>query len=63
MDDTDNYFCVDGDTGDIFLLGNHGDIIAAEDTAQSLGLQPVWIFGQECATHWLQQLTRHLSSL
>lgn len=62
-EDTDNYFCVDADTGDIFFLGNHGDFEAAEDTAKSLGLNSVWTFGEETARAWNHQLTRHLKSI
>ena len=62
-DDTDNWFCVDADTGDIFFLGNHGDFEAAEDTAQSLGLNSVWTFGEQTARHWQKQLSRHLKTI
>jgi len=62
MNDTDNYFCLDADTGDIFFLGNHGDFEAAEDTAKCLGLNSVWTFGENTAQNWAQQLTRHLEN-
>jgi hypothetical protein len=53
--DTDNYFCLDSDNS-ITFLGNHGDIEAAEDTAESLGLDVVSIFGEDSARDILYTL-------
>lgn len=59
MDDTDNYFCLAAD-GLIWSLGNHGDFDAASDTADSLGLEAIWIFGEESARNWLETLQTFL---
>jgi hypothetical protein len=53
--DTDNYFCLDSENI-ITFLGNHGDIEAAEDTAESLGLDIVSIFGEDSARSILSAL-------
>lgn len=57
--ETDNYFCLSGD-GNIYFLGNHGDWEAAEDTAQNLGYNPIWVFGEESAKDWANTLDQHL---
>lgn len=63
MKDTDNWFCLDAATGDIFFLGNHGDFQAAEDTVSSLGINSVWTFGEDTARRWAHQLAHHLGEL
>lgn len=68
MKDTDNWFCLDAATGDIFFLGNHGDhgdhgdFQAAEDTVSSLGINSVWTFGGDTARRWAHQLAHHLEN-
>ena len=47
----EKFYCVSMD-GDLYALGNHGDWEAAEDTAQNLGLSPVWVFGEETFSNW-----------
>ena len=50
------YFCVDCN-GELFILGNHGDWEAAEDTARSMGLSPIITFGEQTAKQWRNTLT------
>jgi len=38
--------------GDLFILGDHGDIEAAEETAQDIGLEVVWLADQETIEQW-----------
>lgn len=59
MNDTDNFFCLATD-GLIWFLGNHGDFEAASETADSLGLEAVWVFGEESARNWLATLQKFL---
>jgi hypothetical protein len=40
----DDYFCIDTQ-GVFWILGNHGDVIAAHETAISMGIFPLKIFG------------------
>ena len=58
--DTENFFCLSAD-GHIYFLGNHGDWEAAEDTAQNLGYEPIWVFGENSAKDWHLTLNHHLS--
>lgn len=53
--DTDDYFCI-GVDGKLWALGNHGDYQAAEDTAASLGVDVVWMFGSQTAADWRDSL-------
>lgn len=46
-----NYYCL-ADDGRIWILGNHGDIEAADDTAASMGLNAIWIIDEETADQW-----------
>jgi hypothetical protein len=66
MPDADDYFCI-GTDGRLWILGNHGGFEAAEDTARSLDVEPVWIFGRETAIAWRdslnQALPKHSASL
>ena len=57
--DHELYFCLALD-GLLYNLGDHGDIDAADDTATSLGLDVVWMFGESTAQSWLDTLTQHL---
>jgi len=45
----DNYYCVDGKTGELWILGSHGDFDAADATAKDMGLAPVWILTEKAA--------------
>ena len=56
---SDDYFCV-GVDGNLWILGNHGDYEAAEDTAKSLGIDAVWMFGRKTAEQWKATLTKTL---
>jgi hypothetical protein len=58
----ETYFCLAFD-GLIYNLGDHGDYEAAEDTAKSLGLEVVWMFGEDTARNWMDTLSRHLQEL
>lgn len=62
MKDTENYFCLAGD-GLLYSLGNHGDFEAAEDTAQSLGLDVIWMFGEDTARSWQYHLNESLKEV
>jgi hypothetical protein len=53
-----DYFCLASD-GLIYLLGNHGDIEAADDTARSIGLEAIWLFNEETAKEWMETLKIH----
>jgi hypothetical protein len=39
-------------SGDLVPLGDHGDFDAADATAQSLGLETVWLADAETVTRW-----------
>jgi len=54
-DNQDDYFCIGAD-GRLWVLGNHGDYEAAEDTAASLNVDVVWMFGKQTATDWRDSL-------
>lgn len=57
-----DYFCI-GDDGQLWILGNHGDHEAAEDTAASLSINVVWLFGEQSAKDWQDQLGKALPDL
>lgn len=59
MPDTDDYFCICTNSR-LWVLGNHGDFEAAEDTARSLGVEPVWMFGREAAIALCDNLNQAL---
>jgi len=59
MRDHEIYFCLAAD-GLIYNLGDHGDYEAADDTATSLGLDVIWMLGEDTARSWLDTLTHHL---
>jgi len=44
--------------GDLFILGDHGDIEAADDTANDLGLEVVWLADQETVEQWRAVIDR-----
>lgn len=51
--DQDNHglwFALDND-GTLYNLGDHGDYDAAMDTADSLGLDAVWLFDEQDARY------------
>lgn len=50
------FYCLAAD-GQLWVLGDHGDIDAAEDTAASMGLEAVWIFDNEAAQQWRNTLS------
>lgn len=55
VSDSEMYFCLAAD-GLLYVLGNHGDYEAAEETAQSLGLDVIWLFGEDSARSWKDTL-------
>lgn len=48
------------DDGQIYALGDHGGFGTANDTAVSIGINPVWIADRETAEQWLSRLIRNL---
>lgn len=59
MKDHEIYFCLASD-GLIYNLGDHGDYEAADATAESLGLEVIWMFGEQAAKSWMDTLSYHL---
>lgn len=55
------YFCLASD-GLIYNLGNHGDVEAADDTANSLGLEVIWMLGETEARSWMDTFKHHLEN-
>lgn len=53
--DSETYFCIASD-GLLYILGNHGDYEAAEATAKDMGLEVIWMFGEETALSWQASL-------
>jgi hypothetical protein len=60
MTDHETYFCLASD-GLIYNLGDHGDFEAAEATAESLGIEVIWMFGENTARSWTDTLSHHLA--
>lgn len=60
--DSEMFFCLSSD-GQLYILGNHGDWEAAEDTATNMGLDPIWVFGEESAKQWRSVLTNNEACL
>jgi len=57
MEDMQRYwYCIAFD-GNLYILGYHGDFEAAEETAEDMGLEPVWLFDQTTADEWRETLT------
>ena len=50
-DSGEMYFCIDW-TGEMWILGNHGDYEAANDTAESLGIDVLWLIDETTAHNW-----------
>ena len=50
-DNGEMYFCIDR-TGEMWILGNHGDYEAANDTAESLGIDVLWLLDEATAYNW-----------
>ena len=59
MKTSETYFALASD-GFIYNLGDHGDYEAANDTAESLGLDVIWMLGEDTARSWNDTLTHHL---
>jgi hypothetical protein len=57
MNDCSMYYCLASD-GLLWVLGNHGDIEAADDTAKSMGLEAVWILDEKTAESWRNTLNK-----
>jgi hypothetical protein len=62
MKTSETYFCLASD-GLLYNLGDHGDCEAAEDTAQSIGLDVIWLFGELTAHSWRDTLAHHLQEV
>lgn len=61
MKDHEIYFCLASD-GLIYNLGDHGDCEAADATAESLGLEVIWMFGEDVAKSWVDTLSFHVTA-
>jgi hypothetical protein len=57
MKDSEMYYCLCSH-GELWILGYHGDYEAANDTAESMGLEVVWLFGEETAKQWRNTLNK-----
>jgi hypothetical protein len=57
VNDCSMYYCLASD-GLLWVLGNHGDIEAADDTAKSMGLEAVWILDEKTAESWRNTLNK-----
>jgi hypothetical protein len=58
----ETYFCLASD-GLIYNLGDHGDYEAADATAESLGLEVIWMLGEDTARSWMDTLSHHLKEI
>lgn len=45
------YYCLD-DAGELWILGDHSDIQAAQATAADMGLTALCIIGEKTAAQW-----------
>jgi hypothetical protein len=57
--ESDDFFCIGAD-GHLWILGNHGDMEAAKETAESLGVQAICVFGRASAQEWREKLVNAL---
>jgi hypothetical protein len=56
MKDANRYwYCLAAD-GNLYILGDHGDFEAADDAADEMGLEAVWLFDQTTADEWWETL-------
>ena len=53
------YFALDN-TGDVWSLGDCGDFDAAEEIADDLGIQAVWIADAVTAKQWAKVITNKI---
>ena len=60
--DHEVYFCLASD-GLIYNLGDHGDFEAAEETAESLGLDVIWMLGEAEASSWRDTFNHHFKQI
>jgi len=49
------WYCIAFD-GNLYIIGDHGDFEAAEETAEDMGLEAVWLFDQTTADEWRETL-------
>jgi hypothetical protein len=57
MEDVNRYwYCIACD-GKLYILGDHGDFESAEEKAEDMGLEAVWLFDQTTADEWRETLT------
>lgn len=52
---SEKWYCLAAD-GLLYALGDHGDYDAASDTAESLHLDVIWLFGEETMNSWRDSL-------
>ena len=56
------YFCLDSD-GLIHNLGSHGDYETADGVAESLGIDVIWLFGEDTAKNWVDTISHHMKEI
>lgn len=61
MKDHEVYFCLASD-GLLYNLGDHGDYEAAEDTARRIGLEVIWMIGEDEAASWRDFLNHQIGA-
>ena len=62
MKDSQMYFALCAE-GLLWILGDHGDYEAADETAKSLGLNVVWILDEESAKQFKSILNSNNAGL
>lgn len=58
MKNAQDYFCLTS-KGLIYALGHHGDIEAADQMAEMLEIEAIWIFDEKTAQDWAATLKKH----
>jgi hypothetical protein len=51
------WFCLNND-GEIYCIGKFASIQEADMQADKMGLSAIWLFDQETANKWINQLKR-----
>jgi hypothetical protein len=54
------YFALNND-GLLYDLGDHGDWECAEDTANNMKLDPLWVFDETVAKSWVEFINDRIS--
>jgi hypothetical protein len=55
------YFALNED-GLIYNLGDHGDWVAADSTANDMMINPIWTIDENEARNWAQFITEQLKT-